>query len=183
MTALPAAQPVDLTRFRRRGQAPAPTAWTDHRTRTVALDGWLAREAAVAAGAAAAVDPVRLGLPDRETLLRTLFQRFTTTLEGVLDNALELGEDRAPQAAVRTAYLRAAAHRPADWRALQREAADPLVAELTRRQHARMASRAGIGALEVARVAAEVAGGESAVALAPRSRRRRTPRIVARRAG
>jgi hypothetical protein len=46
-----------------------------------------------------------------------------------------------------------------------------------------MARRAGIGALEVARVAAEVAGGESAVALAPRSRRRRTPRIVARRVG
>src|SRR4051794_9860781 len=114
--------PTNLTSYRRRGQLPTPAGWADHRTRTVALNGWLAREEAVAAGAVAPADPAILGLPDRDTLLRALFQRSTTTLEGVLDHELELGADAAPYAAVRVAYRKAAAHRPADWRALQREA-------------------------------------------------------------
>jgi hypothetical protein len=116
---------------------------------------------------------------------RACFQRFATTLEGVLDNELELGEDLAPYAAVRAAYHRAAAHRPFDFRALQREAADPVVAALTRRQHARIASRAGITAPEVSAVAAEVAlvGGTTIIGLSPRSRRRRVARVLARRAG
>ena len=179
MTALP------LSSYRRGGQRSTPVGWSDHRTRTAALDGWLAREEAVAAGAAAAADPVQLGLPERETLLRALFQRFTTTLEGVLDNELELGHDVAPYAAVRAAYHRAAAHRAVDWRALQREAGDPVVVELTRRQHARIASRAGISAPEVSAVAAEVAlvGSTSTIGLSPRSRRRRVGRVLARRAG
>jgi hypothetical protein len=177
-------QSTPIKPARRGGHLPTPLAWSDHRTRTVALNGWLAREEAVAAGAVAAVDPALLGLPDRETLLRALFQRFATTLEGVLDNVLELGEDRTAQAAVRTAYRRAVAHRPGDWRALQREAADPVVAELTRRQRARIASRAGIAAAEVGAVAVEVARVDpSSTGLAPRARWRRAPRIVARRLG
>ena len=56
-----------------------------------------------------------------------------------------------PYDAVRSAYRKAAAHRPADWRALQREAGDPVVAELTRRQHARIARRAGLAVREVRR--------------------------------
>jgi hypothetical protein len=177
MTALP------ISSYRRRGQLQTPLGWSDHRTRTAALDGWLAREEAVAAGAAAPADPAMLGLPARETLVRALFQRFTTTLEGVLDHELELGEDVAPYAAVRAAYHRAAAHRPVDWRALQREAGDPVVAELTRRQHARLGSRAGISAAEVSAVAAEVAlaGSTTTIGLAPR--RRRITRVLARRAG
>src|SRR4249919_3321635 len=99
MTALP------LSSYRRKGQLPTPLGWSDHRTRTGALNGWIAREEAVAVGAAAPTDPTLLGLPDRETLVRALFQRFTTTLEGVLDHQLELGEhDAAPYAAVRAAY-------------------------------------------------------------------------------
>ena len=139
MTALP------VSSYRRRA-APAPPARPTTAPAPPPSNGWLAREEAVAAGAAAPADPALLGLPERETLVRALFQRFTTTLEGVLDHELELGEDVAPYAAVRAAYRRAAAHRPADWRALQREAGDPVVAELTRRQHARIASRAGITA-------------------------------------
>src|SRR4051794_20777060 len=131
------------------GQLPTPLGWVDHRTRTVALNAWLAREEAVASGAAAPADPAMLGLPDRETLLRALFQRFTTTLEGVLHNELELGADVPASAAVRAAFRKAAAHRPADWRALQREAADPTLVELTRRQHARIGARAGLAAGEV----------------------------------
>jgi hypothetical protein len=179
MTALP------LSSYRRRGQLQTPAGWSDHRTRTAALDGWLAREEAVAAGATAPADPALLGLPERETLVRALFQRFTTTLEGVLDNELELGEDVAPYAAVRAAYHRAAAHRPTDWRALQREAGDPVVVELTRRQHARIASRAGISAPEVSAVAAEVAlgGSTTTIGLSPRARRRRSSRVLARRVG
>jgi hypothetical protein len=178
MTALP------LSAFRRRGSLQTPTGWSDHRTRTSALNGWLAREEAVAAGAVAPADPAVLGLPDRELLVRALFQRFTTTLEGVLDNELELGADAAPYAAVRAAYHRAAAHRPADWRALQREAGDPVVAELTCRQHARIASRTGISASEVSAVAAEVAMvGTTTIGLSPRARRRRVTRVLARRAG
>ncbi len=178
-------QPTPLKPARRRGALHTPAGWSDHRTRTAALDGWLAREEAVAAGAAAPVDPVALGLPTRETLLRALFQRFTTTLEGVLDNELELGVDVAPYAAVRAAYHRAAAHRPTDWRALQREAGDPVVAELTRRQHARIAGRAGITAPEVGAVAAELAlaGRTTTIGLSPRARRRRVGRVLARRAG
>jgi hypothetical protein len=178
MTALP------LSTYRRRTQPAARVGWSDHRTRTAALDGWLAREEAVAAGAAVAADPAQLGLPERETLVRALFQRFTTTLEGVLDHELELGEGVAPYAAVRAAYLRATTHRPADWRALQREAGDPVVAELTRRQHARIASRAGISPAEVGAVAAELALATSTatLVLAPR-RRRRVARVLARRAG
>ena len=181
-------QPTNLASYRR-GQlptplGPAPFGWADHRTRTVALNAWLAREEAVAAGAAAPVDPAVLGLPDREALVRALFQRFTTTLEGVLDNELELGEDAAGEgaayAAVRAAYRKAAAHRPASRRALQREAGDPVVVELTGRQHARIASRAGVSSAQVAAVAAELALVET---LAPRARRRRTPRVLARRAG
>jgi hypothetical protein len=179
MTALP------LSTYRRTRSAQPPTGWSNHRTRTAALNGWLAREEAVAVGAAAPADPATLGLPEHETLVRALFQRFTTTLEGVLDNELELGEDVAPYAAVRAAYHRAAAHRPTDWRALQREAGDPVVAELTRRQHARIASRAGISATEVGAVAAEVAlvGSTPTIGLSPRARRRRVARVLARRAG
>jgi len=179
MTALP------LSSYRREDRVQTPTGWTHHRTRTAALDGWLAREEAVAAGAAAPADPAVLGLPERETLVRALFQRFTTTLEGVLDNELELGDGVAPYAAVRSAYHRAAAHRPVDWRALQREAGDPVVVALTRRQHARIASRAGISAPEVAAVAAEVAlaGTTTTIGLSPRTRRRRVARVLARRAG
>jgi hypothetical protein len=178
MTALP------LSSYRRKGQLPTPLGWSDHRTRTVALNGWIAREEAVATGAAAPTDPVLLGLPERETLVRALFQRFTTTLEGVLDNQLELGEhDAAPYAVVRAAYRRAAAHRPADWRTLQREAGDPVVVELTRRQHARIASRGGITASEVTAVATEVAQVDTtALGLSPRARRRRVPRVLSRRA-
>jgi hypothetical protein len=177
MTALP------ISSVRRRGQLQTPLGWSDHRTRTAALNGWLAREEAVAAGAVAPAEPAQLGLPDRETLLRALFQRFTTTLEGVLDHELELDDDVAPYAAVRAAYHRAATHRPVDWRALQREAGDPVVAELTRRQHARIAARAGISAPEVAAVAAEVAlvGSTTTIGLMPR--RRRITRVLARRAG
>ena len=183
-------QPTPISSARRRGQLPISPGWSDHRTRTVALDGWLAREEAVAAGAAAPADPTMLGLPDRETLIRVLFQRFATSLEGVLDVELDLGEpdDVAPYAAVRAAYRKAAAHRPADWRALQREADDPLIAGLTRRQHARIAGRAGITAAEVTAVAAEVARADTlsqsrAIGLSPRARRRRASRVLARRAG
>ena len=177
MTALP------ISSHRRRDQRRAPLGWSDHRTRTAALDGWLAREEAVAAGAAAPADPTTLGLPERETLLRALFQRFATTLEGVLDNELELAEGVAPYAAVRAAYHRAAAHRPVDWRALQREAGDPVVAELTRRQHSRIGSRAGIGAAEVGAVATEVARAASTTTIGLSPRRRRITRVLARRAG
>jgi hypothetical protein len=179
MTALP------LSSYRRRGRLQTPAGWSDHRTRTAALNGWLAREEAVAAGVTAPADPALLGLPERETLVRALFQRFTTTLEGVLDHELELGDDVAPYAAVRAAYHRAAAHRPTDWRALQREAGDPVVVELTGRQHARIASRAGISAPEVSAVAAEAAllGSTTTIGLSPRARRRRAARVLARRAG
>jgi hypothetical protein len=178
-------QPTPIKPARRNGQLPTPLGWSDHRTRTVALNGWIAREEAVAAGAVAAIDPVLLGLPDRETLLRTLFQRFTTTLEGVLDNELDLNEsDIAPYAAVRAAFRKASAYRPADWRALQREAGDPVVAELIRRQYVRIASRAGITANEVAAVATEVARVDTgAIGLSPRARRRKMTRVLARRAG
>ncbi len=179
MTALP------LSSYRHKGPLQTRVGWSDHRTRTAALDGWLAREEAVAAGAAAPTDPALLGLPERETLVRALFQRFATTLEGVLDTELELAEDVAPYAAVRAAYHRAAAHRPGDWRALQREAGDPVVAELTRRQHARIAHRSGITVPEVGAVAAEVAlsGRTTTIGLSPRARRRRAARVLARRAG
>jgi hypothetical protein len=177
MTALP------ISSYRRRGQLQTPLGWSDHRTRTAALNGWLAREEAVAAGATAPADPSGLGLPERETLVRALFQRFTTTLEGVLDNELELGDGVAPYAAVRAAYHRAATHRPVDWRALQREAGDPVVAELTRRQHARIGNRAGISATEVSAVAAEVALASSTTTIGRAPRRRRIGRVLARRAG
>ncbi len=179
MTALP------ISTYRREGRIQPPTGWTDHRTRTAALDGWLAREEAVAAGAAAPADPAQLGLPGRDELVRALFQRFATTLEGVLDIELELGEGAAPYAAVRAAYHRAAAHRPADWRALRREAGDPVIVELSRRQHARIAMRAGISASEVSAVAAEVAlvGSTTTIGPSPRARRRRVARVLARRAG
>ncbi len=177
MTALP------ISSARRRGQPRAPLGWSDHRTRTAALDGWLAREEAVAAGATAPIEPASLGLPERETLVRALFQRFTTTLEGVLDHELALGEGVAPYAAVRAAYHRAAAHRPVDWRALQREAGDPVVVELTRRQHARIGTRAGISAAEVGAVAAEVALAASTTTIALSPRRRRITRVLARHAG
>ncbi len=174
--------PTPIKPRRRNGKLPTPLGWSDHRTRTVALNGWLAREDAVAAGTAAATDPVLLGLPDRETLLRALFQRFSTTLEGVLDVELELGED-TPYDAIRTAYRKAAAYRPGDWRALQREIDDPVVDELTQRQQARMARRAGVSPSEVAAVLAAVVD-SNVVGLAPRARRRRVlPRVLARRAG
>ena len=177
-------QPTPIKPARRNGRLQAPLGWSDHRTRTAALDGWLAREEAVAVGTATAVDPALLGLPDREALLRTLFQRFTTTLEGVLDVRLEIGDHTdAPHAAVRAAYRRAAAHRPADWRALQREAGDPVLVELNRRQHARIAGRAGITPAEVTAVATEVARVDTAqIGVSPRARRRRVPRVLARRA-
>jgi hypothetical protein len=163
---------------------PPSTGWSEQGTRTVALDGWIAREEAVAAGAAAPVDPRVFGLPGRETLLRALFQRFTTTLESALEHELEHDPDVAPYGAVRTAYRRAAAHRPADWRALQREAAEPVVAELARRHHVRIADRVGITAAEVAAVAAEVVRVDTrAIGLWSRARRRRVPRVLARRAG
>ena len=179
MTALP------IGSLRRRGPLKTPVGWSDDRTRAAALNGWLAREEAVAAGVTAPADPLVLGLPARETLVRSLFQRFTTTLEGVLDHELELGDEVAPYAAVRAAYHRAAAHRPFDWRALQREAGDPVVADLTRRQQARIAGRAGISALEVSAIAAEVAlvGRTTVIGLSPRARRRRVARVLARRAG
>jgi hypothetical protein len=163
-------------------QLPAPLGWADHRTRTVALNGWLAREDAVAAGTAAALDPQLLGLPDRETLLRTLFQRWTTTLEGVLDNSLEEGAED-PAQAVRTAFHRAAAHRPGDWRALVREGSDPVVADLTRRQYARIARRAGISVSAVAKVAMVTAAVAHVPGQAPRAWRRGSlSRVLIRRA-
>jgi hypothetical protein len=178
--------PVQLASYRRWASLPPSTSWSEHHTRTIALDGWIAREEAVAAGAAAPVDPRLFGLPDRESLLRALFQRFATTLDGVLQHELDDNphDERGPYAAVRTAYRRAAAHRPADWRALQREAGHPVVAELTERQHARLAARVGITLREVASVAAEVARVDTAAAGAAwRARRRRVPRVLARRAG
>ncbi len=177
-------QPTPIKPARRGGRLRTPHGWSDHRTRTAALDGWLAREESVAAGTALPADPAELGLPGREDLFRALFQRFATTLEGVLDVELELADHAdAPYAAVRAAYRRAAAHRPADWRALQREAGDPVLVELTRRQHARIARRAGIAAPEVTAVATEVARVDTArVGGSPRARRRRVPRVLARRA-
>jgi hypothetical protein len=163
-----------------------PLGWSEHGTRTVALNAWLAREEAVAAGAADPADPTLLGLPDRETLVRALFQRFATTLEGVLDAELELGDDApAAYAAVRAAYRRAAAHRPTDWRALQREAGDTVVAELTRRQHARIARSAGITQTDVAALATDVARFDTgSPGPSSRARRRRVaPRVLARRVG
>jgi hypothetical protein len=174
--------PANLTSYGRWATLPPSVSWSEHRTRTIALDGWIAREEAVAAGAAAPVDPQVFGLPDRETLLRALFQRFTSSLESVLEH--ELDDEVAPYAAVRSAFRSAAAHRPADWRALQREAGDPLVARLTERQHARIAARTGIAAPGVAAVAAEVARVDTTgVGLSLRARRRRVPRVLARRAG
>ena len=169
----------------RRWALPPSAAWSEHRTRTVALDGWIAREEAVAAGAAAPADPQLFGLPDRDTLVRALFQRFTTILEGLLHHELdELGDAATPYAAVRTAYRRAAAHRPADWRALQREAGDPVVTVLTSRQHERIAARVGLTAPEVAAAAAEVARVDTiALGISSRARRRRVPRVLARRVG
>jgi hypothetical protein len=156
--------------------------WSERPPRTAALNGWLAREDAVAAGAALAVDPVRLGLPDRETLLRALFHRFATTLEGALDAEPQLVT--APYAALVAAYRKAAAHRPADWRTLQREAGDPVVAELTRRQQARLAHRAGVSQATVATAAGHVAQGHATLGHVSRARRRRTePRVLARRGG
>ena len=176
--------PASLTAYRRWATLPTSVGWSEHRTRTVALDGWIAREEAVAAGAAAPVDPQVFGLPDRKTLMRALFQRFTTTLEGVLHHELELDPDVGPYVAVRAAYRGAAAHRPADWRALQREAANPVVAELSQRLHARLADKTGISAPEVAAIASEVARVDTrAIGLASRARRRRVPRVLARRAG
>jgi hypothetical protein len=174
--------PTGLGSYRSWATLPPSAGWSEHRTRTVALDGWIAREEAVAAGAASPADPQLFGLPDRDTLVRALFQRFTSTLEGVLHH--ELDDEVAPYAAVRTAYRGAAAHRPADWRALQREAGDPVVAVLTERLHERIAGRAGITAPEVAALAAEVARVDTTtIGLAPRARRRRVPRVLARRAG
>jgi len=154
---------------------------SDRRPRTAALNGWLAREDAVAAGAAVALNPVLLGLPDRETLLRALFQRFTTTLEAALADEPELVT--APYAALVAAYRRAAAHRPADWRTLQREAGDPVVAELTRRQEARTARRAGVAPALVADARAAVVDADVAGLSARPRRRRSVPRVLARRAG
>ena len=154
---------------------------SDRRPRTAALNGWLAREDAVAAGAAVALKPVLLGLPDRETLLRALFQRFTTTLEAALADEPELVT--APYAALVAAYRRAAAHRPADWRTLQREAGDPVVAELTRRQEARTARRAGVAPALVADARAAVVDADVAALSARPRRRRSVPRVLARRAG
>jgi len=153
----------------------------DRLPRAAALNAWLAREDAVAAGAAAPMDPVLLGLPDRETLLRALVQRFGGTLDAVLDDELDLAT--APYAALLAAYRKAAAHRPIDWRALQREAGDPTVAELTSRQEARIARRARVTPTLVADARATVVD-TAAVGAAPRSRRRRVaPRVLARRAG
>ena len=174
--------PASFNAYRRWATLPPSAGWSEHRTRTVALDGWIAREEAVAAGAAAPADPQLFGLPDRDTLVRALFQRFTTTLEGLLDH--ELDDEVAPYAAVRTAFRGAAAHRPADWRALQREAETPVVAVLTQRQHERIAGRLGVTAAEVAAVAAEVARVDTtSIGLSPRARRRRVPRVLARRVG
>jgi hypothetical protein len=179
-------QPTPVRPARRNGQLRTPLGWSDHGTRTVALDAWLAREEAVAAGAVGPADPALLGLPDHESLVRALFQRFTTALEGVLDVELELGDDApdAPYAAVRAAYRRTAAHRPTDWRALQREAGDPVVDELTRCQHDRIARRAGVTQPDVAAIATKVARFDtSSAGLSHRTRRRGPQRVLARRAG
>ena len=68
MTALP------IGSLRRRGPLQTPVGWSDDRTRAAALNGWLAREEAVVAGAATPADPATLGLPERDTLVRALFQ-------------------------------------------------------------------------------------------------------------
>ena len=137
----------------------------DRLPRAGALTAWLAREDAVAAGVAAPMDPVLLGLPDRETLLRAVFQRFSRTLDAVLDEELDLAT--APYAALLAAYRKAAAHRHADWRALQREAGDPVVAELTRCQDACIARRASVTPTLVADARATVVD-TAAVGVAPR---------------
>src|SRR3954453_9900066 len=154
----------------------------ERRPRTVALNGWLAPEDAVAAGAAPAVDPGLIGLPDRETLLRALFQRFVTTLEAAVDGVRR--RLTAPHPPLAAPHRKAAAHRPADWRPLRREAADPLVAELTRRHQARLAHRAGVSRATVATAADHVSQGHVPLGQVPRGRPRRTdPRVLARRGG
>ncbi|MCW2798430.1 hypothetical protein [Nocardioides sp.] len=121
-----------------RTTAQAPTGWTSHRALTAALDTWVATEEPATDRTLAS-----LGLPDEETLIRALFQRWTTTFEACLDVQVELGENTGLEA-VSAAYARAATHRPADWARLRREAEHPLVAELTRRQHLRVARAAGL---------------------------------------
>jgi hypothetical protein len=116
----------------------AHNAYSAHRALTAALDTWVALGESADDRTLAS-----LGLPDRETLVRALFQRWTTTFESALEVQVELGDNTGIDA-VRAAYARAASHRPADWACLRREQHHPLVAELVRRQHLRVARCAGL---------------------------------------
>jgi hypothetical protein len=113
-------------------------AWTAHRALTAALDTWLGAGAPRTDRELAAQ-----GLPDEETLVRALFQRWTTTLESCLEIQLELGDETGLDA-VSAAYARAASHRPADWGRLREMQDHPVVADLSRRQHVRLARTAGL---------------------------------------
>ena len=121
-----------------RSSAQPQTGWTSHRALTAALDTWVALDEPATDRMLAS-----LGLPDEETLIRALFQRWTTTFEACLDVQVELGEKTGLDA-VSAAYTRAASHRPADWARLRREQEHPVLVELTRRQNLRVARAVGL---------------------------------------
>ena len=122
----------------RSGSARPVNAWTAHRALTAALDRWVAPD-----GPRDERELAAAGMPDQETLARALFQRWTTTLESCLEVQLELG-DATGLDAVSAAYSRAATHRPADWARLRELKDHPVVAELTGKQHVRLARAAGL---------------------------------------
>lgn len=126
--------------------------WTSHRAMTAALDTWVALDEVPNDR-----DLAALGLPNEDTLIRALFQRWTTTFEACLDVQVELG-DCTGLGAVSAAYAKAATHRPADWARLHVLADNELVAQLTRRQNHRVARAAGLlRGRDVDEVLAEVA--------------------------
>jgi hypothetical protein len=85
---------------------------------------------------------MREEFPERDDLVRALHQRWVTTLEGCLDVQMEIGEG-SPMDALRAAYQAAVNHAPALRRVLDREADNPVLAELTRRELSRLAQAAG----------------------------------------
>lgn len=125
----------------------------------------------------------------RDGVLRALHQRWVTILEGMLDAEMESGSHDGAED-LRHAYRRAVGHSPDLFAALQHLCDDPTVAQLTEREHLRLASSIGLlrpggqvtEAIEqVAAITSEAAAGATRIIPRQRSWRELLPEMLFRR--
>lgn len=90
-------------------------------------------------------DPeIKAVFPDRDELVRALFQQWTTLIGGCVDFALEVGQDHEGEETLRSAHRAALRRAPALYRLIVQESLTPLGARLSYQENLRLAYAVGL---------------------------------------